>query len=181
MLYKFRQGLIYLRDTLARESIPVWLSLLLVVAGALGAYWIAPLINEKFEIQAARREFLVKNLEGFSADTKGLVDIIYKSINEKDPAKYKSAIGDAGPLISKLQFSATQLLYIVPDEFEAIVKFQKSLDSLQDVLIAHKAGNDSVEILSRAKLLMQQSLSIYEALLSRAGLGDRISARNDVP
>jgi hypothetical protein len=146
-----------------------------MVAGALSAYLIAPLINQKFEIQAARREFLVKNLEEFSVDTKSLIDVVYKSVNETDQQKYNGLVSDLSPTVSKLQFSATQLLYVVPEDAQTITVFQKSLDDMQDSLIAHKVGSDTSPVLTQAKMLMRQSMNIYELLLSKAGLGKRIS------
>ena len=45
----------YMFGTLVGASIPVWLTLLLTVGGAYIAYYLAPNINEKFEIQAAKK------------------------------------------------------------------------------------------------------------------------------
>jgi hypothetical protein len=168
----------YLRDILAREAIPVWLSLVLMATGAALAYYIAPIINGKFEAQAAKREFIVKNLQEFSSDTKTLIDVVHKSLTQTSQSSYQDYVRSAAPTIAKLQFSSTQLFYIAPDDHDAILKFQKALDSLQDELIDHKVSDDGERIVEGAKTLMKQSLTIYEILLSKAGMGSRISRAN---
>ncbi len=165
----------YFWSVLIKDSIPVWLSLCLMVVGAFATYYIAPLINQQFQIQEARREFLVKNLGEFSSDTKSLIDVVYKAINETDQQKFDTQISGISPTVSKLQFSATQLLYVVPDDAQAITLFQKNLDEMQDSLISHKVGSDPSLVLAQAKILMRQSLNIYEILLAKAGLGKKIS------
>ncbi len=157
-------------DLLVSDTIPVWLTVLLMFFGAVATYYVAPIINEKFEMQAARREFLVKNLEDFSGNAKTLIDVVSKAVNEKSQFKFDALVADANPSISKLQFSATQLIYIVPDSHSNILEFQRTLDALQDKLVKHKTDSDASPIMVDAKNLMKQSLLIYDALLKKAGL-----------
>lgn len=178
MLNLGKRFLCLVRNILIRDTIPVWLSLILMILGAAATYWLAPKINAEFELQSARREFLVKNLENFSNDTKGLIDVISKSVNESDQLKYNLVITEINPSIAKLQFAATQLLYIVPENSSEIVSFQKTLDGLQDRLLEFKIGENANEILSDSKSLMKQSLQIYEALLAKAGLGKHIQQQS---
>lgn len=175
MMNPLRRLLSHVSGVLLKDSIPVWLSLILMILGAGATYWLAPKINAQFEIQAARREFLVKNLENFSDDTKNLIDAISKGVNETSQFKYNSLLSEINPKIAKLQFSGTQLLYIVPEYSSEILTYQKTLDQLQDIIISFQVGNDTTKILENSKSLMKQSLQIYEALLSKAGLGDNIS------
>ncbi|RWB66813.1 hypothetical protein [Mesorhizobium sp.] len=163
-----------LGNVLVRDTIPVWLSLILMVLGAAATYWLAPKINAEFELQSARREFLVKNLENFSSDTRGLIDVISKGVNETDREKYQAIISDVNPSVAKLQFAATQLLYVVPEQSEEIVAFQMTLDKLQDSFLSFRIGGNATGILNDSKSLMKQSLQIYESLLAKAGLGDHI-------
>ncbi|MBX4858497.1 hypothetical protein HJA86_00620 [Rhizobium bangladeshense] len=175
MIYRLKRLLTHVCAVMLKDSIPVWLSLILMVLGAGATYWLAPKINAQFEIQAARREFLVKNLESFSNDTKNLIDLIAKGVNEGNQFKYSVLVSDINPSIAKLQFSATQLLYIVPDHSAEVVSFQKTLDQLQDSLLSFRAGNDPTAILETSKKLLKQSLLIYEAMLAKAGFGENIS------
>lgn len=174
MWSKIKQTFGHIFEVLVSDSIPVWLSLVLMLLGAVATYYIAPLINEQFEIQAARREFLVKNLEDFSSNTKDLIDVISKSVNENSQFKYDDLVSDANPSIAKLQFSATQLVYIVPENHKQIIEFQKTLDTLQNALLSHKAGTSSEGVLETSKQLMRQSLVIYDALLKKAGFSKRL-------
>lgn len=171
----------HIGNILIRDTIPVWLSLMLMFLGASATYWLAPKINAQFELQSARREFLVKNLENFSNDAKGLIDVISKGVNETNQVKYNSIISEINPSIAKLQFAATQLLYIVPENSAKIVAFQVTLDEMQDNLLSFKAGGDPTNILNGSKSLMKQSLQIYEALLTKAGLGDHIPRQPTPP
>lgn len=157
-----------------RDTIPVWLSLILMVLGAAATYWLAPKINAEFELQAARREFLVKNLENFSGDTKSLIDLVSKGVNETDRTRYQSIIAEVNPSVAKLQFAATQLLFVVPEQSEKIVAFQTTLDSLQDSFLSFKVGGNADGVLNGSKSLLKQSLQIYKSLLAKAGLGDDI-------
>jgi hypothetical protein len=159
----------HLGHVLLSDVIPVWLSLVLMILGAGAAYYIAPLINEQFEIQAARREFLIKNLEDFSSTTRSLIDVVSKGVNERSQFKYDALVAEANPSIAKLQFSATQLVYIVPQNHEQIIAFQKTLIAMQEQLISHSVGSSSSELLDTSKSLMKQSLLIYDALLRKAG------------
>lgn len=134
-------------------------------------YWVAPLINEKFEIQSAKREFLVKNLENFSSDTRKLIDTIFNSMSENRQDIYNLSVQAASPAFTKLQFSATQMAYIIPDQSSLIVDFQRKLDVLQDDLISYKVGTDNSKLVAQTKELTKSSLAIYDALLQKAGLG----------
>jgi len=160
-------------DVLVADSIPVWLSLFLMIIGAIATYYVAPLINEQFEIQGARREFIVKNLEEFSGSTKDLIDVVSKAVNENTQFKYDALVAETNPSITKLQFSATQLLYIVPENHAEIVGFQRALVAMQDELLAHRVGQDGENILAISKQLMRQSLVIYDSLLRKAGFSIR--------
>lgn len=172
-----RRLLTHIGNVLVKDTIPVWMSLLLMVAGAIATYWLAPKINAQFEVQAARREYLVKNLESFSGDTKNLIDVVAKSVNEKSKFKYDELVSNINPSIAKLQFSGTQLLYVVPQQSADIVSFQRTLSVLQNEMLAFQPGGDPSSIVETSKLLLTQSLVIYEALLARAGLGDEISKK----
>lgn len=172
-----RRFFTYIGNVFIKDVIPVWLSLFLMILGAFATYWLAPKINAQFEIQAARREFLVKNLESFSGDTKNLIDTISKSVNERSRVRYDDLVSTINPGIAKLQFSGTQLLYIVPEQSAGIVSFQKTLSELQGQMLAFEPGSDPKPILELSKSLLTQALGIYEALLSKAGLGDKISGR----
>ena len=160
----------YVASVLVKDNVPVWMTLAIFIAGAFATYLIAPLINEKFEIQAARREFLVHSLNSFSAETKNVIDAVFESLDAPNQILYDKSVHNLSPSISKLQFSSTQLLYVVPDQGEMIVAFQRSLDELQDELIRHRVGSDAAPIVTKSKELTKRSLAIYESLLRKTGL-----------
>lgn len=171
---KIKSFFSYIASVLIRDSVPVWMTLAIFVAGAFATYLIAPLINEKFEIQAARREFLVHSLNSFSSETKTVIDVVFESLNASNQILYDKSIHNLSPSISKLQFSSTQLLYVVPDQGETIVAFQRSLDELQDELIRYRIGSDAAPIVAKSKELTRRSLSIYESLLRKTGLHNAV-------
>jgi hypothetical protein len=162
---------------LAEEKMPVWLSLVLVAIGGYSTYYIAPVINEKFEMQAARREFLVKNLDQFSGDVKSLFDLVASGLNSSTKYELEKVKIEVNPVVAKIQFSATQINFLIPRNAALVVKFQRSLNSLQDDMISHSFGQDSSEIRSDMREMTDLSMQVYRALLRRAGLSaDEIDA-----
>ncbi|TXN07508.1 hypothetical protein FV222_02265 [Methylobacterium sp. WL103] len=156
---------------LVGENIPVWLSLILMALGAYATYQLAPSINEKFQIQAAKREFLVDNMKSFADSTKDLIDVISKAINEKDQQKYNQQIADANRLIAKLQFSSVQLMYVIPEYSNSVVSFQKSVEDLQNRITLYRPQEYTGDILQELKLTSKKSLEIYSILMKKAGIG----------
>jgi hypothetical protein len=159
-------------EFLTTDKMPVWLSLLLVLGGALVSYYIAPVINEKFEMQAARREFLVKNLEQFSVDVKLLLDMVAKGVNSESKDDLQKVVMEVNPFISKIQFSVTQMSFLLPNDAPLLVKFQASLERLQADFEGYTFGADSAKIIVSVKETMVLSITVYRALLDRAGLSD---------
>lgn len=164
--------LLRIRDFLLEEKMPVWLSLLLVLGGGWATYYLAPAINEKFEMQVARREFLVKNLEQFSTDVKSLLDLVSKGVNAKNKNDLDSVIMEINPFVSKIQFSVTQMNFLLPRDAILLVQFQRSLEKLQTDLKGYTVGESSVEIIGDIKEVMILSMQVYRALLDRAGLSE---------
>lgn len=157
----------YIGRILVRENIPVWLSLLLMIFGALSAYVIAPVINEKFQIQIAKREFLVSSMVNFADDTKSFIDGVGVFINEDSPTKEARIL-----LLSKaanLNFSAVQLAFVIPEEKKLLLGFQTSLNEIQGIIAVSENRTDKEDIVKSLKILSEQSLNIYKTLAETAG------------
>lgn len=160
----------YLWQLIVDDKIPVWLTLLLMILGALGAYWLAPVVNEKFELQVAKREFLVSSMKDFAKDSKSFIDAVGNFVNDPSPDK-ASRIS----LVSKaaeLNFFAVQLTYVIPEDKLLLLDFQNSINKVQRTVgIKFDDTNQSV-ILGDLKIMSQNSLLIYKSLAEKAGLGE---------
>ncbi|MBS9476080.1 hypothetical protein [Ancylobacter radicis] len=170
MMQRLRSSAAHLLAVLAGHSMPVWLSLVLVMGGAVATYYIAPLINAQFEIQVARREFLVANLTQFSVDTKELIESVGELINENDQNKREKILQNVNISLTKLQFSSAQIARIIPKESGLIVAFQRHLLKLQESLSIQDRNKQNLEIKDSVKNIVPQSIIIYDLMLDRAGL-----------
>lgn len=160
----------YICEVLFGHNIPVWMTLFLVIAGAVATYFIAPSINQKFELQRARREFLVGNLNSLAGDTKHLLDEVSAVITTDSDTELQRKIELLNPLIAKLQFSAVQLVQVVPESAEDIVEFQRDLQRLQTFMTSYKLKSNNSDMLSITKSIGANSLHIYGILLKKAGI-----------
>lgn len=160
----------YLWTVISGEKMPVWLALLLIVSGAVGTYLVAPKLNENFQLEVAKREFLVSSMSDFALATKSFIDGVGKLINERSPSN-EQRVG----LVSKaaeLNFFAVQLTYILPDEKGLLLEFQKNVARVQKSVATRQDSSDNDAIIEDLKKVSIQSLAIYQALARKTGLGD---------
>lgn len=151
------------------NKIPVWMTLLLIILGAFGSYLVAPKLNEEFQLQVAKREFLVGSMKDFTVATTSFIDGVSKLVNEKSPSDELKI-----SLISKaveLNFFAVQLSYVIPEQQEMLLRFQEDVEQVQNSVALSKGGIQKDELVAQLKGVSVQSLLIYQALAQKAGLG----------
>jgi hypothetical protein len=157
-------------NVICGDKVPVWLTIILIACGAAGSYYVAPKLNENFQLQIAKREFLVQSMGDFAVTTKAFIDGVGKLINIPEPSDQQRV-----ELVSKaaeLNFFAVQLSYILPDEQAALLRFQDAVERIQKS-IGHIEGKQPNEaIITELKEVGVQSLLIYKALAQKAGLSD---------
>ncbi len=160
----------YLWSTICGEKMPVWLALLLIVLGAFGTYAIAPKLNEGFQIQVAKREFMVDSMKDFATTTKSFIDGVGKLVNENQPSdELKISLVSKA---AKLNFFAVQLTFIIPEKKNLLLKFQESVEDVQKSVARVTVDTQRDVIITQLKDVSVQSLLIYQALAKKAGLGN---------
>lgn len=149
---------------------PVWLALLLFILGAFGTYSLAPKLNESFQLQVAKREFMVESMKDFATTTKSFINDVGKLVNEKQPSDELRI-----SLVSKsaeLNFFAVQLSYVIPEKSDLLLKFQKSVEGVQKSIGDTRVETNRDVVIEQLKAVSIQSLLIYQALAKKAGLGN---------
>lgn len=167
---KLNASLAYIWKTLCGEKMPVWLALLLIVAGAMGTYFIAPKLNEGFQLQVAKREFMVESMRDFASATKSFIDGVGQLVNQKTPDEQLkiSLVAKA----AELNFFAVQLTYVIPEHRNILLEFQKNVGDVQESIALMEPNQTNEQLIDNLKRVGKQSLDIYEALATKAGLGD---------
>ncbi len=150
-------------------NIPVWLTLLLTILGAFCAYELAPRLNEKFEIQAARREFIVNNLKEFGTSSKLIIEKVHHIVTAPNGSLSKLDYLEVDGLIAKIQYDAVQLTYILPDKESEVVYYQNSLLKLKVEIENFYKTNNSTDVVAALKKAEENSLGLYAALLESVG------------
>jgi hypothetical protein len=152
---------------LCQDRVPIWLMLFLTIGGALGAYWVAPHVNETFQIQAAKREFLVESMTDFSSSTNDFLDKLSKFVNDSDPTREQRV-----ELLSEataLNFYAVQIAYVLPNETKLLADFQNEVLAAQSIIANDTIDPEKEELIQRAKNIGQYSLQIYSKLSKKIG------------
>lgn len=166
-----RKFFAYLWATICGEKMPVWLALLLIIAGAIGTYKVAPKLNQGFQLQVAKREFMVDSMKDFASTTKSFIDGVSKLVNERNPTEETRVA-----LIAKaaeLNFFAVQLSYVIPEQSDLLLKFQENVVNVQETVAQESTNSLNGEIIAQLKVVSVQSLLIYQALAEKAGLGGK--------
>jgi len=94
------------KKVLAAQGIPVWLTLMIMISGAVGTYYLAPRVNQIFEAQKLRTEFLIKAVDEINEQTRTLlanISLAEKRIDLNSP--------DASVPIDKITESVMRLTW----------------------------------------------------------------------
>ncbi|MEQ8306082.1 MAG: hypothetical protein RIA09_05940 [Hoeflea sp.] len=170
MIAKIGRFLGYLRNVVCGEKVPVWLTILLIILGAVGTYFIAPKLNEGFQLQIAKREFLVASMQDFAGTTKSFIDDVARLVNTDEPDAQQRV--ELVAKAAELNFFAVQLSYIIPDERERLLRFQENVERVQKSIAQSDGVDDNEAIIAELKEVGAQALHIYEALAKEAGFGE---------
>lgn len=157
----------HLRDVICGEKIPVWLTLLLMLIGAGATYFIAPRINHAFEMQAVKREFVLKNLDGLNTNTQFLLKMIPSFLDQVEDSKRAEIL----EIITAMQFDSVRLNYTIPNRIDSILNYQKSLEKLNILIDKYKSnGGNREEVMNSLKSVSYLALQLYRGILSDTGI-----------
>lgn len=136
-----------LKAVLLRSDMPVWLSLIVGIAGGFvafgGSYIVVPLINQQLKIQEIRTQYIIENVRSINEDTRQILSSItslsHKLIetNEIDKDKKKIILSR----ISELQwriidldviFSETKSDSIISNYKSSLSSLRRSIENLEN-------------------------------------------------
>ncbi len=127
-------------STMNSQGSPRYMNLLIVLIGAIGTYYLSPLVNSQFEAQKVRSDFVITNLGELRAETKDLLAAL-ALFNQHIQTRSDVSVQFDTVLtaISRLQGQAISLYFVITDD----TKLKKIADyqhSLADLMIALKAA-----------------------------------------
>lgn len=167
-----------LKALLTATSMPVWLTVLLAVAGIsgglAGTYYFLPTVNYRIEVEKIKSQYLSANLLSLSTDTSELLAWVGQinrglmTTNKIDPALEDRVY----QRISRLQWKALELdvVFRSAKDRQTLEVYRDALDRLR-LSIEKVDGLASVqEILASSESFARSSRSVVVSLAVRAGL-----------
>lgn len=171
-LFIFRRTRKFMVETLTATDMPVWLSLCLVLAAAVGTYYIAPLVNENFEFQKNRSAHVLQTVEKISNSNVELA-VLTRKFNDSLFYDKDSLEGDRNALLDKI----TEYSWLLIDvdvvlsranaERSCVEGLNGHLDALRKSVIASELPQDQESVLKAASEVTESarncSVVLYEA------------------
>ena len=169
-----RRLLRYLADVCMHDKLPVWATILGIILGALGTYFIVPAINEGLERQKIRTDFIIKNLDDLNLRTRGLVsDISDLHFNVlRTGAVDSGVVQKLSARIAEMQWKAIELAVIFEGTsgMSAVNRYQSSLDDVRDALLEIKGKGDLAKSQAAIERFSESTLAVIKELAGLAGL-----------
>lgn len=179
MIYNLRR----FGEILCGHHMPVWMTLLVGIVGALigivGSYWIIPDINRQLKIDEIRSQYLLETIKGLNNDTRALLSEI---------TKYNHSILDGKAvdverrrlivsLITELQWRVVDLdvIFTTDKAKQVLQSYRDSLSELRHS-IENPSGQFYVEkIITASEEFAIDSYRVLSALYALAGLEVQLS------
>ncbi|MGY3617738.1 hypothetical protein [Bradyrhizobium sp. USDA 10063] len=164
---------------LLAEKLPVWATILGIILGAIGTYYIVPGINQSLEKQKIRSEFVIRNLDDLNARTRSLVsdvsDIQYGVLRTSyvDSAAIQKVLSK----IAEMQWKAIELAVIFEGTQGArsVQQYQEALDHVRAALVGLKSKEDLKISQAAIEQFSERTLNVLRELAAVGGI--RISAK----
>lgn len=158
---------------LCRDGVPVWLTLLIFALTALGTYFLAPIINQKFELQKIQTEYIANNLNELNKSTYKVIADVDSYTNllltESKSPETKKLERDIRNEITQLHWRSIELKIIFNKNKNAdlaIEEYQISLNRISNAI----AGSNREEIYDATQRFAKSSAKIIDMLADKAGL-----------
>ena len=159
---------------LARTETPLWVTLLGFIAGAVSVYFITPHLNQKFETQKIKTDYVMKSLDNINNKTQEMLSEI--SITNRKIGAGESNFGEnvdkATRLATELQWKAIEISAVLDDqESAAIIKnFQQSLDKARVSISQIKSTSTALLALEDLRKFIPKSLALTNRIASLSGI-----------
>lgn len=170
--YIRKQGFKATVDYIAKDEMPIWLSIVLAVSAGLGTYYLAPLINESFEFQKNRSTHLISTIGELN---KSVIDlsVATRKYNDSLVYKRKNLEENRGNLLDKiaeLQWRLVDANVIIRRVYKhdlSTTNLSKALAELQIAVDNSKKPEDQ-EVLADKHVLVDKAaekcmITLYEA------------------
>lgn len=159
-----------MRSVLLEKQMPVWLTLLILVSGAAGTYLLLPRVNQEFEQQRIRTEFVISKLEALNQKTNELISnitVLNNRVLRQSPVSEEMKDG-IGRNIVELQWKAIELSVMFNSEKSGrlINEYQKKLDALRVVI--EEEEQNTPEILKRVEAFVLAAIQLMEFVSQEA-------------
>lgn len=124
---------------IAKDEMPIWLSIVLVISAGVGTYYLAPVINENFEFQKNRSTHLINTIDELN---KAVVSLSVATREFNDALFYnkKGIVQIRGAALDK------------------IAELQWRLVDAEVVISRVSTNDDSTKSLSNALMILQNSI-----------------------
>lgn len=138
----------------ARDEMPIWLSLSLAIAAAAGTYFLAPIINENFEFQKNRSAHVMQTVNSINGD---FVEITKLTRKYNDNLFYQSSkLSDSrGALldkVSELQWKLIDMGVVIKRSGasdQCVINLKKSLDLYRVEVLESRTPKDQERVISK--------------------------------
>ena len=156
----------------ARDEMPIWLSITLAATAAIGAYFLAPIINEDFEFQKNRSEHVLSTVNDINSDIVSMSTDIRKFNDSlfyqtSDISRTRGSVLDS---ITKLQWRLIDMRVVInrSDVMDSSsVRLEKELEQLRIAVVEAKKPEDQELVIERFDVA---------AKTARRSLGDLYAA-----
>lgn len=172
----------YLWSILTQSQMPVWLTLVAGILGFLVTYWLVPELNQKFEQQRIRTEFVISKLDALNVRTNnlvGLIAVLNNRVINGDP-NTPDLNEDLFRSVSELHWTALDLGVVFRSATAAqyIQEYQRSLDALRKALEDDRSLDNSLEVLERSGEFVRSSIRLMDYISRDVALNDQYIANN---
>lgn len=164
----------YLADVCVQDKLPVWATVLGILIGALGTYFVIPKINEDLERQKIRSDFVIRNLDDLNSRTRTLVsDVSELHFNVLRNGNVDSAaVQKISSKIAEMQWKAIELAVIFEGTqgMASVHRYQASLEDVRAALSDLKTKSDLARSQTAIEGFSESTLAVIRELASLAGL-----------
>ena len=157
---------------LFKTDMPVWLSLLIIIVGALGTYFFVPYINVLSEQDKIRTAYILDNLKKMNGDTSELLNNIRKfKFTLQNGGDVNTVHSSLENQITKLQWRVLEYDVIFGDKktHDLINSYKTDLTTLSNELAKKKKANIN-QMYCHALNFIKSSHRILQLIAKRADL-----------
>ena len=162
----------YLWRIIRQESMPVWLTLVLIIVGAILTNYYVPKLNQDFEKEKIRSAYILNNLNDLNKETTNILNNIRKLNNNLENKKEKKKIIlIIEEQITKLQWRVGEydIIFGTKDINDQIKSYQIDLSRLTETIRSKKGINPKL-VLCRTRNFVMSSHRILRKIARKVEL-----------